>query len=204
MASKRIGDEKPETRKQLDMIMRSTQHMRRLMGDLLNAASIESGTLVIEPGVEAVSGMVDEVLGAVGPLAAERSIHVTRDVPELPPARCDGGRIAQVLSNLVGNALKFVSSGGNVRVSASADGEAIEIAVSDDGRGIDPADLPHLFDRYWKGRSKGGHGAGLGLYIAKGIVEAHGGRIWVESELGRGSTFHFTIPIAREADHHAP
>ncbi len=201
LMARSVVAERPDTRKQLEMIARSTQRMRRLIDDLLQAANIESGMLTVEPGREAIDSIVDQVIAATEPVAKARSIHVARDVVSLPPASCDRIRIVQVLSNLVENAVKFVSEGGTIRISARAGADAIEIAVSDDGPGIAPHEVPYLFDRYWKAKVTGRHGAGLGLYIAKGIVEAHGGRIWVDSELGRGSTFHFTIPIAREAEH---
>jgi signal transduction histidine kinase len=125
---------------------------------------------------------------------------------DLPPIHCDRGRIAQVLSNLIGNAIKFVPSGGDIWIRASARTGYVQFAVCDDGPGISDADKLHLFDRYWKGKSEaaGQQGAGLGLYIAKGIVEAHSGRIWVESQPGAGSTFIFSIPVADAVERPAP
>jgi PAS domain S-box-containing protein len=202
LTAKRLADAPPEVRKQLDVIARSVKRMRRLIDDLLQAGAIESGTLVVEPKTERVGAIVDEVVAAVGPAAADRSVRLVVDVPELPPVRCDRERIAQVLTNVVENALKFAPSGGTVEVRARAVDGAIEIAVSDDGPGVEPDDVPRLFDRYWKAKAKGRHGVGLGLFIAKGIVEAHGGRIWVESALGRGAAFHFTIPREDDARAH--
>src|SRR5205814_320696 len=109
----------------------------------------------------------------------------------------DRERIIQVLSNLVGNAIKFTPAGGSVRILAERWGGRVRISVGDDGPGIASELLPHIFDRYWHaGNSESRSGSGLGLYIAKGIVENHGGQIWVDSALGRGSTFHFTLSIA--------
>lgn len=102
----------------------------------------------------------------------------------------------QVLTNLVGNAIKFAGPETAIAIAVSAGAKDVTFAVTDRGPGIPEAELPHLFDRYWKGKPSGQHGAGLGLFIAKGIVEAHGGRIWVESKVGEGSTFRFTMPIA--------
>uniref|UniRef100_UPI00398A23EB sensor histidine kinase n=1 Tax=Mycetocola sp. TaxID=1871042 RepID=UPI00398A23EB len=104
------------------------------------------------------------------------------------------------LSNLVGNALKFTPAGGSVRVGAGAEGESVRFWVSDTGKGIDPEHLPHLFERFWQARRGDRQGLGLGLSIAKAIVDAHGGRIWAESTPGTGSTFFFTLPIRASED----
>jgi len=111
----------------------------------------------------------------------------------------------QVLSNLVGNAIKFTPTGGHIRVLAESWGDMVRVSVSDDGPGIAPEQMPRIFDRYWHlAQRESRQGAGLGLYIAKGIVENHGGRIWVESTLGRGSTFFFTLPaVAAVMEAHA-
>jgi signal transduction histidine kinase len=122
----------------------------------------------------------------------------TRIDEGLPRVSADPERLERVLSNLLSNALKYSTPGTPVVVSARpGDGEVVT-SVADEGPGIDPADLPHLFDRYFRaGKVRAPHeGLGLGLYITKGLVEAHGGRIWVESEVGQGSTFSFTLPLA--------
>jgi signal transduction histidine kinase len=103
-----------------------------------------------------------------------------------------------VIFNLLGNAFKHTPPGGVVTLSARSHGSQVLITVRDTGEGIAPDDLERIFDRYWQARSHGRSGAGLGLTIVKGIVEAHGGRVWVESELGKGSAFHFTVPVERE------
>jgi signal transduction histidine kinase len=115
----------------------------------------------------------------------------------VPPLYADRERILQAFSNLVGNAVKFTPSGGEVRIEAAANGDEVVLSVVDTGSGISQADLGHVFDRYWqaKSRRRGRQGIGLGLVIVKGIVEAHGGRIWVESELGVGSRFSFSVPV---------
>jgi len=110
--------------------------------------------------------------------------------------RCDHDRVIQVLSNVLGNAIKFTSDGGLIRLGATADGAEVRFFVADTGPGIPAAEVPHVFDRYFQARRRNREGIGLGLSIAKGIVDAHGGRIWVESDLGRGSTFFFTLPGA--------
>ena len=186
-------------RTDLDLIMRSAQRMSRLIDDLLQAATIEMQTFKVEAVPEAVAPMIEQALATIQATAARKSVRLEQTITgELPPVRCDRQRIEQVLSNLVENAIKFVHEGGTIRVTAGPAADGLQIAVSDDGPGIAAADLPYLFDRYWKGKGKGHHGLGLGLYIAKGIVEAHGGRIWVESQPGRGTSFYFTLPIVHD------
>jgi signal transduction histidine kinase len=133
------------------------------------------------------------------PVAAERSIRLeVQPLGELPPVICDRDRAVQVLSNLLSNALKVTGHSGTVQVGARArpDAGEVELWVTDDGPGIAPDDLPHLFERYFRAKEAGYKGTGLGLSIAKGIVDAHGGRIWAESKVGLGSRFVFTLPVA--------
>jgi PAS domain S-box-containing protein len=201
------GHSHDSIRKQADMILRSAERMNRLIEDLLQAATIDTGTFTVQAHREQVLPLVEEVIQAHEPAAAAKSIRLHREVSEdVPPIHGDRGRIAQVLSNLIGNAIKFVPPGGNIRIRALPRTGYVHFAVCDDGPGIRDEDRGHLFDRYWKGKSEGEgqYGAGLGLYIAKGIVEAHNGRIWVESQPGSGSTFSFSIPIADSADQPAP
>jgi signal transduction histidine kinase len=115
----------------------------------------------------------------------------------------DRERVFQVLSNLVGNALKFTPSGGRVSLSVEQQGATVRFAVCDTGPGIPPVSLPRVFDRFWT-ETPGKKGTGLGLFIAKGIVDAHGGRIWVESELGHGATFAFTLPLVDPGTQQVP
>jgi len=118
--------------------------------------------------------------------------------PALPKVHADGQRIAQVLTNLLGNALRYTPEGGRVDLRLRTEQRAILIGVSDTGPGIAADDLPHVFDRFYradKSRSREGGGSGLGLAIARSIVETHGGRIWAESEIGRGTTIAFTLPV---------
>jgi signal transduction histidine kinase len=130
-------------------------------------------------------------------VAAPKSLRLERDVPAaLPAIRCDRARVQQVLSNLVGNAIKFAPKGSAIRIAAAASAREVRFDVSDQGPGIAEEEAQHLFDRYWRGGADGATGAGLGLYIAKGIVDAHGGRIWVETQAGAGATFCFTLPVA--------
>src|SRR5262249_35934304 len=114
------------------------------------------------------------------------------------PCYCDRERVIQALSNLLANAVKVVPNGGSVTVDICAINEQLVFSVIDDGPGIPDSDLPRLFDRYWRGKDCGYKGAGLGLAIVKGLIDAHGGRVWVESKLGEGATFRFSLPRAVE------
>jgi signal transduction histidine kinase len=133
------------------------------------------------------------------PLADQKSQRITVHAHhDLPLVMADRARIQQVLSNLLGNAIKFVDGGGAIHVRVDGVAEGVRFSVMDSGPGIPESDLPHLFDRHWRAKGTAHLGAGLGLAISKGIVEAHGGRIWVESELGRGTCFRFLVPRAPE------
>jgi signal transduction histidine kinase len=141
--------------------------------------------------------LVHEVTAAFADVIAKRSLRLIRELPrDLPSVHCDGQRIQQVLTNLLGNATRFTPEGGTILVSAKQSGPYVEVSVADTGPGIPPEQLPHLFERYWKA---GGGGTGLGLYIAKRILDAHGGRLQVESQPGRGSRFSFLLPTVEVA-----
>jgi signal transduction histidine kinase len=179
----------------LGVVERAVAQMNRLVGDLLDTVRLESGRLSLDLSPVAVEVLLRHTEESFLPLAAERQIR-------LEVARCGGGarvcadpeRLHQALGNLVGNALKFVPPGGQVRVELTSRDAMVVFAVADTGPGI-PADaLEHLFDRFWQARRSDRRGVGLGLAIAKGIVEAHGGRIWVESRLGKGTTFFVSLP----------
>lgn len=191
-----------EQRKVSEMVGRAADRMQGLIEDLLEVSRIDRGNLSIEMGPESLGPLVREAVGMLGPLAAGRGIRLESDVPEdLPLAEMDGSRILQVLSNLVGNALKFTPQGGRVSIACGLDDDALRVSVSDTGPGIPPDQIPHIFGRFWQASDSDRRGIGLGLSIVRGIVGAHGGSVWVESEVGVGSTFHFTLPVAgAEAD----
>lgn len=196
-----------EAHRQLEIIKRAAELVSGLVEDLLQAATIGAGHFTTEPRVEDPAQLVDECMQLLGQTLAKRSLRFERQVaPALPLVRCDRRRVLQVFSNLVANAVKFTPAGGLIRVLAEPEKGAVRFSVSDTGCGIPKDQLPQLFDRYWRGQSKSWEGAGLGLFIAKTIVESHGGRLWVESEPGVGSTFAFTLPLApsREAGASAP
>jgi signal transduction histidine kinase len=170
--------------------------MQGLIRDLLDVSAIEAGRLSIERQSAGLAAIVATAVGMVGGEAAQRSLAVQIDVsPELRPVTVDPARLVQVLTNLLGNAIKFTAPGGTITVRAAAGPSAVVVSVEDTGSGIDPDQLPHVFDRFWQARPTPRRGSGLGLAIARGIVEAHGGRIWVESEPGRGSVFSFSVPL---------
>ena len=192
----------PRVRKLGDSIESAAKRMSRLVQDLLDAARIESGSLAIEPERVSAAQIVLRSGESQKALMASSSLQLQVELPqELPDIWGDRDRLFQVFENLLGNAAKFTPAGGNITVGARPQGEReIDFWVADTGEGISAANLPRLFERFWQARKGERRGAGLGLSIAKGIVEAHGGRIWAESAPGRGSTFHFTVPVARSAE----
>jgi len=145
----------------------------------------------------ALAAFVAEIVDLLGPVAAERKIALRQSLPpETVMIRGDRGRIFQVLSNVVGNAIKFTEAGGSIALDTTfAEGE-VRFVVRDTGVGIGRVQLAHVFDRYWQGRAKARLGSGLGLFIARGLIEAHGGHISIDSELGVGSTVRFSVPNA--------
>jgi signal transduction histidine kinase len=184
-----------------EAIRRSTDRMNRLIDDLLDVAGIEAGKLSVSLAPHDVAALVNEAVNAILPLAAAKEIAIHVDVASPLRARCDRARILQVLANLLGNAVKFTPErGGAIRVGAERDGDDVRITVEDRGPGIAPEDLPHVFDRYWQAKSASRAGAGLGLAIVKGIVDAHGGRVHVESVVGHGASFVLSVPLAGAAE----
>ena len=181
----------------LAVVERAAQRMDALIQDLVDAASIDAGRLRLDLGRVDAGEVLRFVVAEFEPIAGEKGVRIEGRVRgDLPPVRGDRLRVAQALSNLIGNALKFTGAGGTVEVSVEPADGAVLFRVADTGVGIAPAELAHVFDPFWQAGSKMRGSVGLGLTIARGIVEAHGGRIWAESEPGTGSTFCFTIPAA--------
>jgi PAS domain S-box-containing protein len=179
------------------IVKRAAERMNRLIQDLLDIRRTESGTLSIDAKNESVAAMMNEAMEMLKPLATTASLELRAEIAEdVSTVFADSARLLQVLSNLVGNAIKFTPRGGLITVRVEPLGDEVRFAVSDTGPGISPDQLPHIFGRFWQANRKDRRGIGLGLAIAKGIVEVHGGRIWVESTLGAGSNFYFTIPTA--------
>jgi signal transduction histidine kinase len=184
------------TMRVLTVIQRSAESLGRQIDDLLDIASIEAGHLALEPRTESAGDLVSMAAELSDAAARECRLELTTDIaPDLPLVQADGQRVIQALGNLVGNALKFTPSGGRITMFAAAEARSVRFSVQDSGVGIAPADLPHVFDRFWQRRHDSERrGTGLGLAIVRGIVEGHGGRFNVESTLGQGSVFSFTLP----------
>jgi signal transduction histidine kinase len=196
--SENLGD---DDREQLDAIVVSARRMSRLIADLLDVTRLEGGKrLPIEPAPVAVSDVLHEAHELFRAQASVATVSIDYDAPESVVVHADRDRVMQVLSNLIGNALKFTPPGGGISVRAALrDGEVL-VTVADTGPGIPHEHLDHIFNPYWQAKRAERLGAGLGLPIARGIVEAHGGRIWAESEPGEGTTFFFTLPLASDAE----
>ena len=178
------------------MITLAVARMARLLTDLLDLARIESGTLRIVRRQHDVRALIIEVHRTYEPMFSERSIDFSIQTPhEEVVAFFDYDRIVQVLSNLLGNAMKFTPAGGAVVLEVQRQPENVTFTLRDDGPGIASAALPHVFERFWQLDSDARRGLGLGLHICQNIIQAHGGQIWVDSELGKGAAFSFTLPI---------
>ncbi len=199
--SGRLGELSVEQKNMVSMMERNAQSLIELINDLLDASKLESGAMRLDITAINLRGLISELRETLGPLAHEKGILLKESVPEnLPPVEADRVKLRRVFVNLLSNALKFTRRGGTVEIKAEESGKDIRIAVSDTGIGIAPEDLKGLFDKYEQARNRatrGEKGTGLGLYITKQLVELHGSQIEVESEPGKGSTFSFTLPIAR-------
>jgi PAS domain S-box-containing protein len=183
-------------RRQLESVLHVSRQMSRLVQDLLDVTQIEAGHFSVRPDREALGGIVDEALDVLRPLAERDHVRLEVRLPDREGAvLADRQRVVQVIGNLVGNAIRVTPDGGAVTLDVQASGDEVAFRVSDAGPGIPEEHLPHLFTRFWRPGRAGGVGAGLGLAIARGIVEAHGGRIGVDTG-ARGSTFWFTLPAA--------
>ncbi|MBW4050759.1 MAG: PAS domain S-box protein [Proteobacteria bacterium] len=180
-----------------ERIERAASRINRLIQDLLDVTCMEAGRLSIHPVRVRVGQVIIDSLEAQQALVSSTSLEVRLDVsPELTEIWADRDRLLQVFENLMGNAVKFTGAGGRITIGARPREEEVLFWVADTGFGISAEDLPHVFDRFWQARKAERRGAGLGLPIVKGVVEAHGGHVWVESAPGRGSTFYFTVPAA--------
>jgi signal transduction histidine kinase len=188
------------TRRELEAVHRAAKRMKKLVGDLLDLASIDAGKLAVKPAAADVSKVIDTALRSVVVSAAGAGVELIDDsLPELPDAWVDADRLEQVLVNLVSNAVKFSPRGGRVRVRcAPVDGTEVVVAVEDCGRGIEPDHLEYIFDHFWQAADTASLGSGLGLAICKSIVELSGGRIWAQSTVGVGTTVYFTVPTVSQ------
>jgi signal transduction histidine kinase/putative methionine-R-sulfoxide reductase with GAF domain len=195
------GDMPERARAALERVQTNGRHLLGLINDVLDLSKIEAGQLILSFNDYSLTDVVRNVFSAVEPLASSKKLALKLELaPDLPPARGDDRRLTQVLLNLVGNAIKFTDDGQVVIKTAAANG-SFTVAVRDSGPGIAPGDQGKIFDEFQQAdasTTKGKGGTGLGLAIAKRIIEMHGGRLWVDSAPGQGSTFSFTLPIRVE------
>ncbi|MDP9149733.1 MAG: ATP-binding protein [Myxococcota bacterium] len=185
----------PESGRVLDRVERASRAMRRLLEDLVDIAAIEQGVLAVNPQFTSARDLLEDARALLAPSVESKGITLSWGT--LDPAVAvwaDRERVLQVMSNLVGNAVKFTPAGGRITVTATPGDLEIAIAVEDTGPGIPEADRGRIFDRFFRGSRPSGHGAGLGLAIARALVQAHRGIITLDSQLGRGTTFRFTLP----------
>jgi signal transduction histidine kinase len=176
-------------------IRRSAAAMERLILDLLEFGSLEDGQLRVVAERLDVAPAVRTAIDALQSLADAKSLSIVAELPPEPVmAHYDTNRLQQVLSNLIHNAIKFTPEGGTIRIRISRIGSACHVSIADTGTGIPEHELDAIFECFYHGERADYSGLGLGLYIARWIVEAHGGRLWAESRLGGGSTFYFTLP----------
>jgi signal transduction histidine kinase len=184
----------------LSIMLRSAKHMRRMIDELLELASMQAGQLKLDYSQSTVSTLVREVLEMMEPQARQKQISIQTHLPDSSiSVPCDPERILRALGNLLGNAIKFSPQGETILLRVERMADQVRFSLSDRAGGIAAEDISHLFDPYWKGTKSGRKGTGLGLYIARTIVEAHQGELSVESQLGVGSTFVFTLPLVTSA-----
>ena len=180
----------------LNRIQDSIQHITSLINDLLDLGSIESGLDRRREYVQ-FEGILRYTLDMLqGQIKAKRIKVQTNIAPSLPPMRANPVRLRQVLDNVVGNAIKYSNHGGEVSISINAEDDQLILQVTDNGPGIATGDQPHIFDKFYRGDNTKEEGSGLGLAIVKTIVDAHQGRIWVKSMVGKGSSFFIVLPVS--------
>lgn len=181
-----------------ERVLRDAQRMSRLIEDLVDIAAIQTGRLAISRERHEPARLVAHARDVFGPLAARRGLALQAMAADgLASITCDGDRALQIFSNLVSNALEVTPAGGAIALGVTPRDDEVVFFVKDTGPGIAPDDVPHLFERFWRGGHSTYKGSGLGLAIVRGLVEAHGGRVWVESEVGAGSTFYFALTPPR-------
>jgi signal transduction histidine kinase len=201
LAGRVEGEKAKESVARID---RGVERMSRLIGDLLDAAKIEAGALRAAPQPEDASALIESAVEMFRVIAAEKRIRlIVTPSPGAGLVSCERNLILRVFANLLGNAIKFSPDGSSIAIAAEARAGQVLFSVADAGPGIPAEQVVHAFERYWQQEGSDRRGSGLGLYIAKGIVEAHGGLIWIESTPGRGTTVRFTLPLARAEAHTA-
>jgi signal transduction histidine kinase len=193
------GPVNEKQRRFINHIHHDSMHLLELINDILDLSKIESGRLELRQETFPLDASVDEVRESILPLAEAKSIGMTTEIPAGVSLRADRMRLKQVLINLLSNAVKFTPAGGKIRVDAVLRSGLAEISVTDTGIGISPEEHKAVFDKFYQvGATTKGvrEGTGLGLAITKRLVEEHGGKIWIESQPGKGTRFTFTVPIA--------
>ncbi len=193
-----VADLNTETKKEmLDIILRNIDRLTNLVNDLLDLSRIESGRMELKFERVSLDSVIADSIESVRQTAIEKGIALNIELPkDLAPVKADREKLTQVIINLLNNAVKFTPRGGEISIKASELNGQVEVRVSDTGIGIPPEDLNRVFDRFYQVDStltREAGGTGLGLAICKGIIEAHNGEIWAESEPGKGSTFIFTL-----------
>jgi signal transduction histidine kinase len=186
-----------DSQRSLEAVARAAKQMGRLVDDLVDVTRIENGCFTVDKTECTLSPLLAEVAASARAIAGLRIVTVESS-GELPSLPIDRDRILQVFSNLVGNAVKFTRPTGRISIQVEVHSREVVLTVCDDGDGIAKEHQRHVFERFWQARPADRRGMGLGLSITKSIVEAHGGRIWVESELGRGTCVSFTLPYTAE------
>jgi signal transduction histidine kinase len=191
-------DVDPSLRSLLNIAIRSTERIQRLTNSLLDINRLEAGQAIVNLTPVSPKAIIREAVELLGPTAENKRQTITLDLPDdLPNILADAEMIRRVLSNLLENAIKFTHSGGSINLGAKQEGDMVRFWVQDSGPGIPEADRERIFDKYTRLHSREGpKGFGLGLAYCRLAVEGHGGRIWVESQLGEGSCFNFTLPVA--------
>jgi signal transduction histidine kinase len=196
-----LDEELPRPRKNelLNIAIRAAKEMNRLIEDLLDTVRLQSGRLSLEVKDVSVDQIIKQAEETFRPLAERRRVHFETAAQDGATVRADPTRVSQIVGNLVGNAIKFTPEKGSVKLLATPKDSEVLFQVTDDGPGITSDNVTRIFDSFWQSRKNDKRGVGLGLAIAKTLVEAQGGKIWVESEVDRGSTFSFSLPAV-----HAP
>jgi signal transduction histidine kinase len=188
-------------------ILESINQMETLIFDLLDLSKIDSGMVSLKLEDVELSSLVGEIVAILQPMISQKQIRLSVDISqfEKQKLKVDRSKSLQILSNIMGNAVKFTPQGGEIKIDVSPFTDRyIQFKIADSGPGIDQESLPFVFDRFWKKPQQRTQGAGLGLSIAKAIVEAHGGMIWVESQVGEGTCFYFTLPLSRADEAETP
>ena len=188
------------TQRYVRTVLGEVQRLSGLIDDLFELSRLDAGVLALQMEPGSLHDLVSDMLEALQVQAAEKGLTLQGAVDDrLPPVMMDAARVQRVLYNLVQNAIRHTPPDGTVLLEAQEEPDAVRVDVVDTGEGVPPADLPHIFDRFYRGeksRVRGQGGAGLGLAIARGLVEAHGGRIWAQSAPGKGARFSFVLPKA--------